>query len=66
MQTRRLDAHEGGGLDMGGMMKPECAEACPGVTDLAKKFMEMATASTTAAPAGKEGEKVHGDGDCID
>jgi len=56
MQTRRLDAHEGGGLDMGGMMKPECAEACPGVTDLAKKFMEMATASTTAAPAGKEGE----------
>lgn len=56
MQTRRLDAHEGGGLDMAGMMKPECAEACPGVKDLLTKFLEMATASTTAAPAGKEGE----------
>eukprot|EP00746_Dinoflagellata_sp_MGD_P160533 gnl/MRDRNA2_/MRDRNA2_87347_c0_seq1.p1 gnl/MRDRNA2_/MRDRNA2_87347_c0~~gnl/MRDRNA2_/MRDRNA2_87347_c0_seq1.p1 ORF type:complete len:400 (+),score=79.83 gnl/MRDRNA2_/MRDRNA2_87347_c0_seq1:175-1200(+) len=56
MQSRRLDAHEGGGLDMAGMMKPECAEACPGVTDMMKTFMELATQSTTAAPPGKEGE----------
>merc|ERR1719313_2244181 len=56
MKSRRLDAHESGGLDMQGMMKPECQEACPGAKDMMMTFMEMATKSTTAAPPGKEGE----------
>merc|ERR1719387_1574557 len=56
MQSRRLDAHEGGGLDMAGMMKPECQEACPGVKDMMMAFMELGTQSTTSPAPGTESE----------
>lgn len=54
MQGRRLESHDA--LDMAGLMKPECKEACPGVEAMMQSFMDLATKSTTAPPAGKESE----------